>query len=181
MTNKELIEKYPWLTPSNRWSGKWITDCAGPDGEEGYWPGNPEEHPDYNYDYTELDNMPEGWRRAFGEEMCEEINTELMTWPQENREKFRILDIKEKWAELRFYTNFSTPRLHEIIGKYTTRSRFICILCGRPARWITRGWYMPFCQNCAEEQMQHINSSYSAQTDWDAEFIDIDKYYKKEE
>ena len=51
--NKELLAKYPWLTPSNRWSGKWITDCMGDDGEEGYWPGEPLRHPDYDYTYTE--------------------------------------------------------------------------------------------------------------------------------
>lgn len=96
MTNKELIEAYLWLTPSNRWSGKRITDCTGPNGEEGFWPSNPQKHPSYNYEYTELDDMPEGWRHAFGEEMCEELNDEIMTWPQQVQENFRITQIKEK-------------------------------------------------------------------------------------
>ena len=89
MTNKELLDKYPWLTPSNRFSGKLITDCAGPDGETGYWPGAPDEHPDYNYEYTELDNMPKGWRAAFGMDMCEELNDEILTWPEEAQKDFR--------------------------------------------------------------------------------------------
>lgn len=159
MTNQELIEKYPWLRITNRWTGEYIENAEG----------------------TELDLMPPGWRKAFGEKMCEEINDELMTWPQEDREKFRITDIKEKWAHLCFYTNFVSHHLVQIIDKYSLISRLTCIYCGRPARWITRGWYMPFCQECAEEQMQHINSSYSTQTDWGAEFVDIDEYYKNED
>ena len=118
MTNRELIEKYPWLTPSNKWSGKWITDCMGPNGEEGYWPGNPEEHPDYNYEFTELDDMPEGWRIAFGEQMCEEINQEWLTWSEDERKKFRITQIKEKYGSLRFYVNYGTDNLYKIISKY---------------------------------------------------------------
>lgn len=159
MTNQELIEKYPWLRINNRWTNEYI------DGAEG----------------TELDLMPDGWRKAFGEQMCEEINTELLTWPQEEREKFRIIDIKEKWASLRFYTNLVTPNLNKIIQKYTLLSRFTCIYCGKPALWISRGWYMPFCQKCADEQYYHVNNSYSAQTEWDAEFIHIDEYYKTED
>ena len=113
--------------------------------------------------------------------MCEEVNNELMTWLQEDRKRFRITDIKEKWAHLCFYTNLISPHLNQIIGKYSLISRFTCIHCGKPARWITRGWYMPYCQECADEQMQHINNSYSAQTDWGAEFVDIDEYYKTED
>lgn len=159
MTDQELIKKYPWLRITNRWTGEYVEGAKG----------------------TELDLMPKGWREAFGEQMCEEIDSELMTWPQEEREKFRITDIKEKWASLRFYTNLVSPDLNKIIEKYSLISRLTCILCGKPAQWITRGWYMPFCQECAEEQMQHINNSYSTKTDWDMEFIDIDEYYKNED
>ena len=159
MTNKELCERYPWLRISNRWTGEYVEGAEG----------------------TELDLMPKGWRKAFGEQMCEEVNNELMTWLQEDRKRFRITDIKEKWAHLCFYTNLTSPHLNQIIGKYSLISRFTCINCGEPAHWITRGWYMPYCQECADEQMQHINNSYSAQTDWGAEFVDIDEYYKTED
>lgn len=45
--NKQLVEKYPFLLPRNRWTGK--------------------VQEDYDYSYTELDGMPDGWRKAFGE------------------------------------------------------------------------------------------------------------------
>ena len=178
MTNRELIEKYPWLTPTNRWSGKKITDCAGSNGEEGYWPDDPTKHPEYNYEFTELDDMPKGWRRAFGEEMCEELNQELLTWNEEDRKEFHITQIKEKYGELRFYVNYGSKALYDIIDKYTTLSRGICINCGKTARWISRGWISPYCDDCAREFFEHFNGSYSAQTPWEEEFIDINEYYK---
>lgn len=161
MTNKELCEKYPWLIPTNRWTGKIVED--------------------FNYEYTELDSMPEGWRRAFGEQMCEKLNQEILTWNKFDQETFRIIDIKEKWGFLHFYTNFGSKELYKIIDKYAELSKRICIHCGQPAQWITRGWYMPICTNHANEIFQHINSSYSAKTSWEDEFIDINEYYKKED
>ena len=44
--NKALVDDFPFLLPRNRWTGK-VPD-------------------DYDYSYTELDAMPEGWRTAFG-------------------------------------------------------------------------------------------------------------------
>ena len=56
-SNQKLIERFPFLMPRNRWTGE-----------------VPE---DYDYSYTELDSMPDGWRKAFGEQMCEDIREEL--------------------------------------------------------------------------------------------------------
>lgn len=57
-SNQKLIERFPFLIPRNRWTGK-----------------IPE---DYDYSYTELDSMPDGWRKTFGEQMCEDIREELV-------------------------------------------------------------------------------------------------------
>ena len=40
-SNQKLIERFPFLIPRNHWTGK-----------------VPE---DYDYSYTELDSMPDGW------------------------------------------------------------------------------------------------------------------------
>lgn len=123
--------------------------------------------------------MPNGWRKTFGEKMCEEINDELMIWPQEDREKFRVIDIKEKWAHLCFYTNFTSSHLNQIIGKYSLISRLTCIHYGGPARWITRGWYMPVCDECAQEA--YDNNTWKPDFKFEDEYMDIDEYYKKED
>ena len=162
--NRELCERFPFLIPFNRWSGKRITDCCGPDGEEGFWPNHPEAHPDmYDYESTELDDMPDGWRKAFGEKMCKEIMEELVA--HDLVDKYRVTQIKEKYAELRWYDWNSTAKIQdEIIPKYTELSRRTCILCGEPATKISLGWISPYCDKCAEELSK----------DWNIEFEPID-------
>ena len=155
--NKALCEKYPFLTPSNRWSGKRITEGKG------FWPKEPESIPEYDWEYTELDEMPDGWRIAFGEQMCEELKTEL------ERIGFlydyRIVQIKEKYGCLRWYDNGISREGHKIIGKYEEISKGICICCGKPATRITLGWISPFCDDCVPE---------------DERTVPIEKYYSKD-
>lgn len=127
--NKKLIERYPFLLPRNRW-----TDEA---------------QEDFDYSYTELDAMPDGWRKAFGEQMCEEIREELVRVGY--LEKYRIAQIKEKFGSLRWYDFGGTERmLHEIIPKYARLSKRTCIMCGEPATQRSTGWISPYCDACAE-------------------------------
>lgn len=101
--NRDLLSRYPWLTPTNVWSGKKITDCSGSDGEKGFWPWNPEGNPEYNYEFTWLDDMPDGWRIAFGDQMVEEIHQELIKY--NFVDDYKIIQIKEKYGGLRWYDN----------------------------------------------------------------------------
>lgn len=134
--NERLVKQYPWLTPTNRWTGKIVED--------------------YDYSWTELDAMPSGWLAAFGEAMCEDINKVLMTWPESARKEFRITQIKEKYGELRFYTNCTTEELGKVIQKYTDLSRKTCIVCGAPATRVTTGWISPYCDNCVSKDENSI-------------------------
>ena len=82
--------------------------------------------------------------------MMEELREVLI---EENfLDGFRILEIKEKWGELRLYTNYHNDKIERIIKKYTTLSRNICILCGKPDTHMTYGgWYSPVCEKCYEK------------------------------
>lgn len=132
--NKELVERYPFLMPHNRWTDK-----------------IPE---DYDYSYTELDTMPDGWRKAFGERMCEEIREELES--TDDLHRYRITQIKEKYGTLRWYDFGCTERmLHEIIPKYEHLSARTCVRCRRPATKISTGWISPYCNACADEIGQY--------------------------
>ena len=124
--NKELIEKYPFLLPRNVWTGEPIED--------------------YDYSYTELDDMPTGWRIAFGEQLC----AELMEALGDDAKDYFIEQIKEKYGELRWYPNWGSEKIYDIIDKYTHLSRRICIKCGAPATKISLGWVSPYCDECAK-------------------------------
>ena len=103
--------------------------------------------------FNELDDMPEGWRRAFGIQMCREIKQALKK--TNFLYKYRITQIKEKFGDLRWYDNGSPNGVvNEIVDKYESLSARTCICCGRPARFITRGWISPYCENCLTEEGQ---------------------------
>lgn len=140
--NRALCEKYPFLIPTNRFSGMRITEAAG----GGFWPGDPEAVPEYNYEYTELDAMPRGWRISFGEQLCEELKQALIEGGL--LDKYRITQIKEKYGSLRWYANFDTEKTSKIIDKYTRLSSRTCIKCGAPATLMTTGWISPYCDAC---------------------------------
>ena len=137
--NKKLIERYPFLLPRDGW--------------------NDTVREDYDYSYTELDEMPKGWRKAFGNMMMEELREVLV---EENfLDGFRILEIKEKWGELRLYTNYHNDKIERIIKKYTTLSRNICIHCGKPDTHMTYGgWYSPVCEECHEKRQQELEEKF---------------------
>ena len=143
--NRELCKKYPFLIPSNRWSGMRITEADN----GGYWPGNLDSIPKYDYEYTELDNMPDGWRKAFGEEMCGELKSELEQAGY--IDKYRITQIKEKFGTLRWYDNGNTDAGREIISKYEALSARTCICCGKPATRIGINWISPYCDDCCPD------------------------------
>lgn len=155
--NKELCRKYPFLIPYNRWSGMLITEASN----GGYWPGSPESIPEYDYSYTELDDMPEGWRIAFGEQLCDELKQELELSNQ--MDKYRIIQIKEKYGILHWYDNSQSKKCMDIISKYVKLSERTCICCGKPATRITTTWISPYCDDCCKETSVPIDEYYSDQ------------------
>ena len=128
--NKILIEKYPWLKIKNY---------------QNFDP-YPEE-----YDWTWLDDMPEGWRIAFSEQMCKEIQEELERI--DYVDKYRIVQVKEKYGGLCWYTDPvpAKSKLEYLKHKYENLSEDICIECGKPATLISKGWIEPYCDDCAKK------------------------------
>lgn len=155
--NRELCERYPFLIPWNRFSGMLITEAQ----HGGYWPGNPKDIPDYDYEYTELDEMPCGWKKAFGKQMCEEIRNALIE--DGDLDRYRVVQCKEKYGSLCWYDNGVRvgSYVHDIIRKYERISERTCIVCGKPATQVTTGWISPFCDdcciNCGEEKSVPID------------------------
>lgn len=147
--NEYLCMEYPFLIPRNKWTDK-IDE-------------------DYDFSYTELDEFEEGWR-TLGLNLCEEIKQELIKY-EGAIDKFRILQIKEKFGFLHFYYNYEPKdsRIREIVSKYEEMSKRICGYCGAPATKITTGWFYPVCENCIPTNLN--GEKYPT--------IDIDKFYKE--
>ena len=105
--------------------------------------------------WTQLDSMPKGWRDAFGIQMCKDIKKELKKHRGLLR-KYRIVQIKEKFGGLRWYSSWSTKELDDIIDKYEKLSFKTCIQCGKPAEYISAGWICPFCSDCRIDSRNYV-------------------------
>lgn len=118
--NKKLIKKYPWL-----------------------------KHINYNnkHSLVFLDYIPKGWSKAFGRLLLEDLDREIKK--SKLVDKFKILEIKEKFGELRIYTFGENEEIARIIDDYSVLSRNICLICGKPDVPMTHdGWYFPCCEKC---------------------------------
>lgn len=125
--NKMLIKQFPFLMPRNVWTNKELEK--------------------YDYSWTLLDDMPRGWKKAFGKLMCEDIMNELVS--KNLVDEYRIFEIKEKYGTLRWYDNGGTEEIYKIIMKYEHISEFTCVECGKVnVPIINEGWIQPMCRSC---------------------------------
>ena len=133
LKNWILVNKYPWLVPK-----VWNPDTM-----------QYEVYKDYDYTWHELTSLSDGWWKAFGEMMCEEIQAELERC--DCVDEFQIIEVKEKFGQARIITN-GTPvgcTVNRIIEKYSVLSENICCICGRPDVPMTYdGWWLPSCKDC---------------------------------
>lgn len=109
--------------------------------------------------YTELDGMPNGWKKAFGIQMCKEIKHALIkVGGRKALYKYRITQIKEKYGELRWYDEYSCIDVHKIIQKYEYISTRTCINCGDLATGYTpyEYWKSPYCDNCRPKNSKYF-------------------------
>ena len=100
--------------------------------------------------FNELDAMDEGWLRRFGIQMMKELKKQLKK--DKMLYSFRITQIKEKFGGLRFYVECASNEVYDIINKYENMSYDICISCGQDAKYTTRGWICPYCEECVTER-----------------------------
>ena len=120
---KALIEEYPYLQPRRMTDGQVA--------------------PDYDYEFIVGEHdLPEGWLELFLQ-ACEDIKEPLEK--AGDLDKFRFMQVKEKFGRMRMYTNGATEEVNDILDKYEFLSEQVCSECGKPAIAMTRGWICPFC------------------------------------
>jgi len=138
MRNRELCKRYPFLIIRDWTTGKPIKEYR---------------------DFTELDNLPYGWRKAFGLQMLEEIRDTLIKG--DYLYKYHIAQIKEKYGSLHWY-DYGAPEsiydeLQGVLDKYEWQSYHVCVCCGKSATKMSKEWISPFCDKCAEKLSNRVN------------------------
>ena len=59
----------------------------------------------------------------------------------------QIIQVKEKFGTLRFYTNELPEKGFEVISEYTNESSITCELCGEEGKLVNKkGWHTTLCQ-----------------------------------
>lgn len=102
----------------------------------------------YNRGYTLLDEIPKGWKKAFGIQMCKEIKEALLREGGRKALKaYRVTDVKEKYGSLQWYDEYGNDEVSDIIVKYECISSFTCVICGRPAKYQAQDWICPYCED----------------------------------
>lgn len=128
--NKKLVKRYPFLLPRNVWTGKVVED--------------------YNYEFTEYDSILDGWQIGFGKYLLEDLRDALIK--NNYLHELRLLQVKEKFGELRIYTNGAPEDVRRVIDKYEVISQHVCSRCGSPYAALTdTGWVMPYCESCFQK------------------------------
>ena len=136
MNNKELIKKYPWLQIRNVWTNKLVEQ--------------------ENYEFTWLDDLPEGWRKTFGLKMVKELDKILRKANYQNQ--YQITQIKEKYGVLCWYDNgvptIISNEYDKWLAKYEELSRHTCLICGKPGEIdYKQSWLMPLCKKHRKEEL----------------------------
>ena len=135
-------------------------------------------NPFTRYDYTWYDEIPYGWRKAFGIEMSKEIKRvgKACIKDTNRNEKHKVgwkdilqfQQIKEKYGSLRIYAN-AIEDFDLTFEKYELLSIGYCLVCGQPSRYITKGWISYQCEKCFVKHLQR----------WHHTNDEIEEYKKK--
>lgn len=123
--NMFIFIKYPFLQPTNVWTGK------------KYWSFRKDEY------------IPTGWRNVFGKQLCKDLRAALIK--DGDLRTFKFTEIKEKYGTLRLYNNGEGPETEKVIRHYEALSKCYCIDCGKPARYETKGWVEYLCEDCFDK------------------------------
>lgn len=127
----------------------------------------------YSLSYTWFDEIPYGWRKAFGKQLLKEIKKAGKPFIKQGKKWNDILSweqIKEKYGTLRLYAS-AIDEIQDILSKYEAMSEGYCVCCGKPARYMTKGWVEFYCEDCYVKHLKHFGLK---------EKEDIDKAKEKE-
>lgn len=68
--------------------------------------------------------------------------------------QFVVYQVKEKYATLRFYTNFSCEETDKLIDAAVDKSAITCEMCGEPGELrISGGWQSTLCEMCHQKDL----------------------------
>lgn len=68
----------------------------------------------------------------------------------------KAVQVKEKFGELRFYTNYYIDKIDKEINKAEQKSLKICEKCGKFGKLRGKGWLVTLCDRCWEKRNNNL-------------------------
>jgi hypothetical protein len=119
--------------------------------------------------YRRMYSMPPGKRpfwtiEAFGLEcgdgwyniiynLSSNIEKLIVAMPEDQREPYNVVQVKEKFGGLRFYMDSETDEMSNLISDAEEESYKTCEECGKPGKQIGGGWIKTLC---AEHRYERV-------------------------
>ena len=91
---------------------------------------------------------PDGWFDLLWR-LCERLEPVVAAAERESGRPFEVLQVKEKFGGLRFYTNFSDDTISAFIEIAVLESTETCEVCGKPGTRQGEGWITTRCDEHA--------------------------------
>lgn len=92
-----------------------------------------------------------GWNKLISD-LSERLEEEILKLPEEERENYYAVQVKEKFGGLRFYMGAQTKEMTRLIDQAERKSIKICEKCGKPGRLRKGGWWKTLCDDCEQER-----------------------------
>jgi hypothetical protein len=89
----------------------------------------------------------DGWFNLIYD-LCSKIQKVLDKESPEFVEGFYPIQIKSKYASLRFYTTYGNDEMFKLIDEAERESETICEKCGQPGEVRPGGWITTLCDEC---------------------------------
>jgi len=103
-------------------------------------------------------DVQDGWEpliRELSEKLVplvEQFNKDYPPEPENMYFGFGVVQVKEKFGGLRYYTHGSSDEIDNIIDEYESRSYKTCEICGKPGKVRGAMWYYTSCDKHANEE-----------------------------
>lgn len=96
-----------------------------------------------------------GWYNII-DSLCAIIDWELKNnediKKSQKEHPFEVVQVKEKFGGLRFYTNWETPIIAGAIYMAERLSYKTCEMCGNPGEANSDGWITTLCESCRNKK-----------------------------
>lgn len=112
-----------------------------------------------------FDLLPEGWVKAFVPQIKEQLFKTLGSYVND----FILLDVKEKYGQLRVYWTWDIrdysmsevndtielqKDIEDIIFYYEIVSENTCAFCGNKSKYFSKKYDVPICEVCAKKKLE---------------------------